>query len=94
MELEGVLGRYPGKITVMGNVPVDLLGRGTVEQVVRETKRLLLTVSAVGPHIMASGNTIASAVKPENYAAMVRTTLEYGQYPIDTKRIQAELSEK
>ena len=82
MELDKVLGRYPGKIAVMGNMSVDLLSRGTVAEVVAATKRLLRTVSAKGPHIMSSGNTIASCVSPENYVAMVRITQEFGVYPI------------
>lgn len=82
MELDGVLTRYPGQIAVMGNVDVDLLARGSVEDVVAATKRLLREVSSVGSHIMSSGNTITSAVKPENYLAMVRTTQECGTYPI------------
>ena len=82
MELEGVLRRYPGRIAVMGNVDVDLLARGTVDDVVAATKSLLRNVSGVGPHIMSSGNTIASCVRPENYLALVRTTQELGGYPI------------
>jgi len=79
MELDKIFDRYPGKITVMGNMSVDLLSRGTVEDVTAETKRLLNEVSAKGPHIMSSGNTISSSVRPENYLAMVRTTQEWGQ---------------
>lgn len=82
MELDGVLNRYPGRITVMGNIDVDLLARGSVDDVVAATKRLMREVSSVGSHIMSSGNTIASCVKPENYLAMVRTTQEFGVYPI------------
>ena len=82
MELDKILERYPGRITVMGNLSVDLLSRGTPEQVAAATKRLLREVSAKGPHIMSSGNTIASCVRPENYAAMVRTAQECGTYPI------------
>lgn len=82
MELDGVLNRYPGQIAVMGNIDVDLLARGTVNEVVAATKRLLREVSRVGSHIMSSGNTITSCVKPENYLAMVRTTQELGRYPI------------
>lgn len=87
MELDRILERYPGRITVMGNLNVDLLGRGTVEEVVAATKRLLRDVSANGPHIMSSGNTITSCVQPENYVAMVRTTQEFGRYPIDGRTI-------
>ena len=78
MELDKIFDRYPGQITVMGNMSVDLLSRGTVEDVVAATKRLLNEVSAKGPHIMSSGNTIPSSVRPENYLAMVRTTQERG----------------
>lgn len=82
MELEGVLARYPNRITVMGNVSVDLLSSGSEAEVVRETRRLLATVSRLGPHIMSSGNTIAASVKPGNFRAMVETTKEFGVYPI------------
>lgn len=82
MELDQILGRYPGRIAVMGNVDVDLLARGSVADVIAATKRLLREVSSVGAHIMSSGNTIASCVKPENYLALVRTTQESGTYPI------------
>ena len=63
MELEKILERYPGKIAVMGNINIDLLSRGSVEAVVGETKRVLATVSCIGPHIMSSANTIAAWVK-------------------------------
>jgi uroporphyrinogen decarboxylase len=82
MEMDRIFQRYPDRIAVMGNASVDLLSRGTVDEVATATKRLLREVSAKGPHIMSSGNTIASSVRPENYLAMVRTTQEYGIYPI------------
>lgn len=82
MELDGILRRYEGRVAVMGNLDVDLLARGSVDDVVAATKKLLREVSTVGPHIMSSGNTIASCVRPENYLAMVRTTQEFGIYPL------------
>ena len=87
MELQGVLERYPGRIAVMGNVSVDLLSRGARDEVVRETKRLLATVSSRGPHILSSGNTISSSVDPANFLAMVETVKEFGEYPIDGARM-------
>lgn len=87
MDMDQILDRYPGRITVMGNLSVDLLSRGTTEEVVAATKKLLRDVSATGPHIMSSGNTIASCVRPENYLAMVRTTQEFGRYPINRRKI-------
>jgi len=87
MGLDQILDRYPGRIAVMGNLSVDLLGRGTVEEVAAATERLLRGVSAKGPHIMSSGNTIASCVRPENFFALVRTTQEFGQYPITVRQM-------
>jgi len=87
MELAPILEHYSGKVAVMGNISVDLLSRGTKEDVVREVKRTLATVSTVGPHIMSSANTIAASVKPENFLAMIETTKEFGQYPIDADRL-------
>ena len=91
MELDGILNLFPGKLAVMGNLSVDLLARGSREEVVRATKRLLATTSAIGPHIMSSGNTIASYVSPENFLAMIETTKEHGVYPIDREKLLAEL---
>ena len=82
MEMAAILDRYPGKIAVMGNVNVDLLSRGSEEEVVAATKHLLATVSAKGPHILSSANTITESVRPENFLAMLRTAREFGQYPI------------
>ncbi|NUQ64536.1 MAG: hypothetical protein HUU20_18885 [Pirellulales bacterium] len=90
MELGAILRRYPGRITVMGNINIDVLSRGSFEEVVRQTMHLLATVSATGPHILSSANTIASSVKPENFVAMVRTAHRLGRYPIDA----ASLSER
>ncbi len=94
MELDKILDRYPGKIAVMGNVSVDLLSRGTEEDVIAATKRLLATVSKKGGHIMSSGNTIAHSVKPENFLAMVKTTKEFGRYPIDVERLTSDLEHR
>ena len=92
MELAPILEQYRGKITVMGNISVDLLSRGSEEDVIKEVKRTLATVSATGPHIMSSANTIASSVKPENFLAMINTTKEFGRYPIDADRLLAEVT--
>jgi uroporphyrinogen decarboxylase len=87
MELRPILERYPGRIAVMGNLSIDLLSRGSEEEVIRQTKRALATVSATGPHILSSANTIASSVKPENFLAMLNTAKQFGRYPIDVERL-------
>ena len=71
-----------GRVCVVGNVDVDLLCRGTGEQVRQSTRSLIYDVSPGGGHILSSGNSITSAVQPENFRAMVETAQEHGRYPI------------
>ncbi|RJQ39633.1 MAG: hypothetical protein C4550_04995 [Nitrospiraceae bacterium] len=83
MDLALVKERFPGKVGVMGNVEVDLLVRGSVEEVIEATKECIKRVSPGGRHILSSGNTITSVVPPENLRAMIETVHKYGKYPID-----------
>jgi len=82
MPLDEVRRYSAGKLGVMGNVDVDLLIRGSVEDVRAATKELLRRVSPLGGHILSSGNTISSGVPGENLMAMLEVVKEYGQYPI------------
>lgn len=65
----------------MGNVDVDLLCRGSTADVQRVTGDLLHAVSAGGGHILSSGNSISSAVRPENFRAMVSTARAWSEGP-------------
>jgi len=87
MDLAEVWEKYEGKVSVMGNVDVDLLSRGAKDEVVAVTKDLLARVSVNGGHIMSSGNSISSSVDPENFVAMVETTRQFGTYPIDVAKL-------
>jgi len=82
MDLYEVKKKYGNKVCVMGNVDVNLLSQASVEKIVSETKRIIARVSPSGGHIMSSGNSISSSVKPENFLAMVETTKKYGRYPL------------
>jgi uroporphyrinogen decarboxylase len=53
---------------------------GTPDEVVEATKFALRQGMPGGGYILSSSNSIHSAVKPENYAAMLHTLQEYGQY--------------
>ena len=81
MDLKRVRDYADGQIGVMGNVDVDLLARGSEEEVRSTTRCLIEQVSSGGRHIIASGNTITSYVKPRNYRAMLETVKAYGRYP-------------
>ena len=47
MDIREVKARYRGRLAVIGNVEVDLLARGTEEQVRAEVRRLLREVALV-----------------------------------------------
>jgi uroporphyrinogen decarboxylase len=82
MDLAEVKRRYGDRVAVLGNVDVDLLSRGSRQEVQRATAQLIRGVSPGGGHILSSGNTLTSAVRPENYRAMLATARRLGGYPI------------
>ena len=83
MDIGEVKRKYGDRVCLIGNIDCgDLLSSGTeadVRRVVRETIR---TAGVGGGYIVSSSNTIHSAVKPENYRAMIEETHRSGVYPI------------
>jgi len=70
--------RYGDRLALIGNVDVDLLARGTVDEVVAETKRLIKALGSGGGYCIGSGNTVPNYADPDNYRAMLETAWEYG----------------
>lgn len=67
-------------VVLAGNVSTDLLSRGTTEAVVNVTRQTIDRAAATGGFILMASSSIHSAVKPENYLAMVQTCQSYGVY--------------
>ena len=86
MDLAEVRRAVGQRVCMVGNIDVDLLCRGSAEQVRQSTLALIRTVSPGGGHILSSGNSITSAVQPENFRAMVETAHQHGRYPIVSSR--------
>lgn len=83
MDLAEVKAKYSDVVALKGNVDcAQTLTFGTVEEVVEETKAALRAGGPGGGFILSSSNSIHSAVKPENYIAMMKTVEEHGTYPI------------
>jgi uroporphyrinogen decarboxylase len=82
MDLAAVKHRHGSRVAVVGNLDVDLLCRGSVEEVRHSTRALIGSASVGGGHVLSSGNSITSAVRPDNFVAMVQTAREHGTYPI------------
>jgi uroporphyrinogen decarboxylase len=63
--------RYGQRIGVLGGVDIDILGRGSVEQVRAEVRRLIETCHPRGRFAIGSGNSIPSYIPVENFLAML-----------------------
>lgn len=81
MDLAQVKKEYGNRICLKGNVDCSttLSFKGT-DEVIAESRKCLEAAMAGGGYILSSSNSIHSAVKPENYAAMVETLKKYGRY--------------
>ena len=62
---------YGKRVAVIGGVDVDLLCRGTEEQVRRRTREVLQSCAPGGGYILGSGNSIANYMPLRNFMAMV-----------------------
>lgn len=81
MSLELVKQRYGKRVALKGNVDcAKTLTFGTREDVIKETRRCIEIAAPGGGYILSSSNSIHSAVKPENLAAMLETHRKYGAF--------------
>jgi len=58
-------------VSVIGGIDIDLLARGTEEQVRQRTREVLMTCAPGGGYILGSGNSIANYIPLKNYLAML-----------------------
>ena len=83
MDLAKVKAQYGQRVALKGNVDCGLLMTfGTPEQVAEATRLALRQGAPGGGFILSSSNSIHSAVKPENYQALLDTLKDYGHYPL------------
>lgn len=83
---------YRNRLAFVGNIDVRELESGDRKRIKRE---LLYKLKAAqrGGWICQSDHSVSSGVEPESYAYLVEMLKEYGQYPLDMKRIEKELAE-
>ena len=81
MDLGEVKDRVGQRVALKGNVDcAQLMTFGTPDEVIEATRDALRKGMPGGGFILSSSNSIHSAVKPENYAAMLQTLKECGRY--------------
>ncbi len=77
MEISEVKERYGKKLSIIGSVDVDLLARGTVEEVKKRALYNIENAGYNGGYILGSGNSIPDFVNFENYLALLKVAEEY-----------------
>lgn len=83
MNLAEVKAKYGDRIALKGNVDcAQLMTFGTPDEVEEATREAIRQGGPGGGFILSSSNSIHSAVKPENYLAMLRILKEFGHYPL------------
>ncbi|MFH1709211.1 MAG: uroporphyrinogen decarboxylase family protein [Planctomycetota bacterium] len=70
MDIPEIRRRHP-RLTLIGNVLVDVLGRGTPQQARDEVDRVYRELGGTGPFLPASSNSVPEWAKPENVRAML-----------------------
>jgi uroporphyrinogen decarboxylase len=72
MPVEEVSRRWGDRIAILGGVDMDLLGRGSEEEVRRRTREILESCAARGTgYCLGTGNSVANYIPPESYLAML-----------------------
>ncbi|MGQ9555741.1 MAG: hypothetical protein ACUVWR_16705 [Anaerolineae bacterium] len=66
---------YGDRIASLGGVDVDILARGSVEDVRRRTRQIIDACAPLGRFAIGSGNSIPNYVPLANYLAMLEEAL-------------------
>jgi len=82
MDLAEMKMKYGDRICLVGNVSVDTLSEGSVDDVRRLVQDCIRTAAPGGGYMISSSNSIPSYAKPENVKAMAEAISAYGSYPV------------
>ncbi|WP_456409087.1 uroporphyrinogen decarboxylase family protein [Caldithrix abyssi] len=79
MDLAEVKQKYGQRLCLIGGVDVDLLARGTPQEVEAQVKRNIEIAAYNGGYCAGSGNSIPDYIKYENYLALIEAAKKYGE---------------
>jgi len=79
MNICEVKQRYGDKLSLIGNIDVDILSRGTPEQITGLIRDNIEKVGYNGGYCIGSGNSVPEYVNFENYKAMLEAAKVYGK---------------
>ena len=78
MEITDVKAKVGDRLSLIGNIDMDMLSRGTPEAVRQQVIKNVEQVGYNGGYCVGSGNSVPEYVKFENYLAMINTVKEIG----------------
>lgn len=68
---------WPGRFCLMGNVDLDLMSRGTEEEVEAQVRERIERLNEGGGYMVGVSNTVPQYVRFENYRRMLETVYSY-----------------
>ena len=74
LPVEEAKARYGKRVAIVGGVDMDLMARGTEEEVRARTRNVLEKCSVGGGYVMGTGNSVANYVPLRNFLAMMDET--------------------
>ncbi|MGE5401601.1 MAG: uroporphyrinogen decarboxylase family protein [Ignavibacteriales bacterium] len=80
MDIKDVKEKYGDKLCLIGHVDVDLLCRGTKEEVRNKVRENIEKAAYNGGYCIGSGNSIPEYVNFDNYLALIEASKEFGKY--------------
>ncbi|MCX6985878.1 MAG: nucleoside 2-deoxyribosyltransferase, partial [Lentisphaerae bacterium] len=80
MDIVKLKKMYGDKLALTGNIDVDLLSRGSTEDVIALTGKRIEELKSGGGFLLGSSNSICDYVNHENYIAMLNANYEFGKY--------------
>lgn len=69
--VESFSEKYHDRISILGGIDIDLLARGTEQQVRGRTREVLFSCASSKGYMLGSGNSLANYLSVENYLAML-----------------------
>jgi uroporphyrinogen decarboxylase len=83
MDIASLKQQYGDRLALLGNIDVDLLTRGSPDEIRADVQARIRQVGPGGGYAIGSSNSIPDYVPVENYRALVAASLEFGRYPIE-----------
>jgi uroporphyrinogen decarboxylase len=82
MDIAGLKQQYGDRLALLGNIDVDLLTRGSPDEIRADVQARIRQVGPGGGYAIGSSNSVPDYVPVMNYRALVEASLEFGRYPI------------